>query len=84
MPLFRFSELLRIMLEWAYRRRSPEKTEFDKPALQIHATNDWLLPIRSTNPDIRIGSGGHLIPFTHSEKINAIIEGFVAGLGTPS
>jgi pimeloyl-ACP methyl ester carboxylesterase len=72
--------LFQIMFEWAYRRRLPEETNvilFDKPTLQIHGTRDWLLPIRLTNPDIRIEGGAHLIPLTCSEKVNEIIESFI-------
>ena len=59
MPTRRLSRLTRMMLHWAYRRRLPEENVpvFDKPILQAHGTNDWLLPIRRTNPDIRIKGG---------------------------
>jgi pimeloyl-ACP methyl ester carboxylesterase len=81
MPLFRLTGLSRMMFDWAYRRRSPEGSGtkiFDKPMLHVHGTNDWLLPIRRTNPDIRIEGGGHLLVLTHPEEINEIIEYFVA------
>jgi hypothetical protein len=74
-----------MMFDWAYRRRLPEECEtviLDKPALQIHGTNDWLLPIQLTNPDIRIEGGGHLIGLTHSEKVNEMIAHFVEELST--
>jgi pimeloyl-ACP methyl ester carboxylesterase len=83
MPLSRLAGLARMMFDWAYRRRLPEENEstiFDKPMLHIHGTNDWLLPIRLTNPDIRIEGGGHLLSLTHSEQINGMIARFVEEL----
>ena len=80
MPFFRFNGLARMMFDWAYRRRQPEETDaivFDKPTLHVHGTNDWLLPIRRTNPDIRIEGGGHELVLTHPNEINEIIERFV-------
>ena len=82
-PLDRFAGLSRMMFDWAYRRRSPDengKKIFDGPTLHIHGTKDRLLPIRSTNPDICIEGGGHLLVLTHPEKINEIIDHFVAEL----
>ena len=79
-PLFRLAGLARMMFDWAYRRRLPEEKEaiiFDKPTLHIHGTDDWLLPIRRTNPDIYIKGGGHLLAITHSEEINEMITRFV-------
>ena len=71
-----------MMLHWAYRRRLPEENVpvFDKPILQAHGTNDWLLPIRRTNPDIRIKGGDHILTLTYPEKVNEIIEQFVRKL----
>ena len=86
-PLFRLSELSRMMFDWVYCRQSPEEGEaviFDKPTLHIHGTNDWLLPIRRTNPDIRIEGGGHLLALTHPETINEIIVRFIEELSTKS
>jgi len=83
MPLFRLAGLSRMMFDWAYRRRLPEENDmeiFDKPVLHIHGTNDWLLPIYLTNPDIRIEGGGHLLSLTHHEKINEMIEQFIIQL----
>ena len=82
-PLLRFAGLGRMMFDWAYRRRLPEENEtviFDKPILHIHGTNDWLLPIRLTNPDIRIAGAGHLPVLTHPEEINEMIVRFVKEL----
>ena len=80
MPPRRFAGLARMMFDWAYRRR--EETEsspvFSGPTLQIHGTGDPLLPIRLTNPDIRIPGGGHTLSVTHPAQINEIIERFVA------
>ena len=83
MPLPRLAGLSRMMFDWAYRRRLPEENElpiFDKPIRHIHGTNDRLLPIHLTNPDIRIEGGGHLLTLTHPEEINTMIEQFIAGL----
>ena len=80
MPPHRFAGLARMMFDWAFRRRLPEENAektFDKLILHIHGTNDWLLPIRRTCPDIRIEGGGHLLALTHPNEINAIIEHFV-------
>ena len=80
MPFFCLSGLFRMMFDWAYHSRSLEENVgkiFNKPVLHVHGTNDWLLPIRRTNPDIRIESGGHELVLTHPEKINGIIERFV-------
>jgi hypothetical protein len=38
------------------------------------------LPIRLTNPDIRVQGGGHLLSLTHSEQINKMIARFVNGI----
>ncbi len=70
----------RMMFDWAYGKQSPEpndNTETIIPILQVHGTADWLLPIGLTAPDIRIQGGGHLLPITHPEEINAILERFV-------
>jgi len=77
-PLPRLSRLTRMMLHWAYRRRLPEENVrvFDRPVLQVHGTNDWLLPIRLTNPNIRIENGGHILTFTYPERINEILGRF--------
>jgi len=69
-----------MMFDWAYRRRLPEENEvtiFDQPTLQIHGTNDWLLPIRLTNPDIRIKGAGHSPVLSHPEEVNEMIERFL-------
>ena len=82
-PLGRFAGLSRMMFDWAYRRRPPDENGtkiFDGPTLHIHGTKDRLLPIRRTNPDVRIEGGGHLLVLTHPEKINELIESFVAEL----
>jgi len=79
-PLFRLAGLARMMFDWAYRRRLPEENEvtiFDQPTLQIHGTNDWLLPIRLTNPDIRIKGAGHSPVLSHPEEVNEMIERFL-------
>jgi pimeloyl-ACP methyl ester carboxylesterase len=79
MPPRRFAGLARMMFDWAYRRReSTESPCFSGPTLQIHGTRDLLLPIRLTNPDVRIQGGGHTLVRTHPEEINAGIERFVA------
>ena len=80
MPLHRLAGLFRMMFNWAYRHRPKEggMNIFDKPTLHIHGTNDWLLPIRLTNPDVCVEGGGHLLVLTHSEKVNEIIQRFVA------
>jgi pimeloyl-ACP methyl ester carboxylesterase len=54
--------------------------QFDKPTLQIHGARDWLLPIRQTNPDIRIDGGGHLLTITHPERVNEAIGRFAEEL----
>jgi len=77
-PPRRFAGLARMMFDWTYRRR--EETEapiFEGPTLHVHGTCDPLLPIRLTNPDIRIPGGGHVLPLSHPEEINEIIERFV-------
>ena len=79
MPVFRFTGLARMMFDWAYRRRLPEESHaviFDKPTLHIHGTNDWLLPIRLTNPDIRIEGSGHSPVLSHPEQVNDRIRCF--------
>ena len=79
-PLLRLSRLTRMMLHWAYRRRLQEENTrvFDKPVLQVHGTNDWLLPIHLTNPDICIEGAGHIhvLALTHPEQINEILARF--------
>ena len=71
--------LTRMMLNWAYRRRSSEEpVPADVfPAFQVHGAWDFLLPIRRTKPDVRIRGGGHLLSLTHPEEINRIIREFV-------
>ena len=72
------SKLLRMMFNWAYRRRLPEENVnvFDKSILYVHGMNDWALPIRLTDPDIRLEGGGHFPTLTHPEKINDILGRF--------
>ena len=84
MPTLRFAGLSRMMFDWAYRRREePEETIFSGPTLQVHGTRDPLLPIRWTNPDIRITGGAHTLTLTHPKEINEIIERFVADIECP-
>jgi len=81
MPPRRFAGLARMMFDWAYRcREEDELPIFSGPTLQIHGTHDPLLPIRLTNPDIRISDGGHELPLSHPKEVNEMIERFVAGL----
>lgn len=78
-PPVRFTELARMMFDWAFRRRLPEESNeiiFDRPVLHIHGTNDWLLPMRLTTPDIRIRGAGHTPVLSHPEMINEMIEQF--------
>jgi pimeloyl-ACP methyl ester carboxylesterase len=82
-PLPRLLGLSRMMFDWAYRHRSPEDDAtiiYDKPMLQIHGTNDWLVPIRLTNPDVRIEGAGHLLSLTHHEEVNELIRHFLDDL----
>jgi pimeloyl-ACP methyl ester carboxylesterase len=78
-PICRFTELARMMFDWAFRRRLPEESDaviFGKPTLHIHGTNDWLLPIRLTTPDIRIQGAGHTPVLSHPVEVNEMIERF--------
>ena len=79
MPTHRFAGLARMMFDWAYRRRdATEVPPFSGQTLHIHGTCDPLLPIRLTNPDIRIEGGGHTLAITHAERINEMLEQFIA------
>jgi pimeloyl-ACP methyl ester carboxylesterase len=79
MPSWRFAGLARMMFDWAYRRRDEtDESPFSGPTLHIHGTRDPLLPIRLTNPDIRIEGGGHTLAITHAEQINGMLEQFIA------
>jgi len=79
MPTRRFAGLSRMMFDWAYRRREEAvEVVFSGPTLQVHGTRDPLLPIRWTNPDIRIPGGAHTLTLTHPKEINEIIGRFVA------
>ena len=81
MPARRFAGLARMMFDWAYRRREEtESSLFSGPTLHIHGTRDPLLPIRLTNPDIRIEGGGHTLSTTHAEQINEMLGQFVEQL----
>ena len=78
-PILRFTGLARMMFDWAYRRRLPEERSaviFDKPTLHIHGTNDWLIPIRLTTPDISIRGSGHSPVLSHPEEVNEMIVRF--------
>ena len=81
MPVRRFACLARMMFDWAYRRRNEaEPLPFSGTTLHIHGTRDPLLPIRLTNPDIRIEGGGHTLSTTHAEQINELLGQFVSEL----
>ena len=81
MPTRCFAGLSRMMFDWAYRcRDETECSIFSGPTLQIHGTRDPLLPMRLTNPDIRIPGGRHTLTLTHPEEINEIIERFITEL----
>jgi pimeloyl-ACP methyl ester carboxylesterase len=83
MPTQRFANLARMMFDWAYRCRkeTTEEPIFLGTTLQVHGTRDLLLPIRLTNPDIRVLGGGHDLTMTHPAQINEILEGFVQRMG---
>ena len=76
-PTRRFAGLARIMFDWAFRRREEAAPVFSGPMLHIHGTRDLLLPIRLTNPDVRIQGGGHTLSITHPTEINELLERFV-------
>ena len=77
-PTRRLAGLSRMMFDWAYYyRKEAEPPIFSGPTLQIHGTSDLLLPIRLTNPDIRIAGGRHTLTLTHPEEVNEVIERFV-------
>ena len=75
-PTSRLTRLTAMMLRWAYRPGcSPD---FAGKTLQVHGSRDPLLPIRLTQPDIRIERGGHLLVLSHPTEINAMIQDCVA------
>ena len=77
MPARRFAGLARMMFDWAYRHQDgTELPLFSVPTLHIHGTRDPLLPIRLTNPDVRIEGGGHTLSVTHADQINEMLEQF--------
>ena len=86
LPTRRKADLAAMMFDWAFRRRPLNDGEtplFSQPILQVHGTRDPLLPIRVTTPDIRIEGGGHLLPLTHPEEMNAILRDFVNSFSSP-
>lgn len=83
-PLSRWAGLSRMMFDWAYCNRAYRSRQHEKnlpcatgkPTLHIHGTNDWLLPIRLTHPDIRLEGAGHLPVLTHPDPVNENIAAF--------
>jgi len=77
-PTRHLASLSGMMFDWAYCcRDETEPPVFSGPTLQVHGTSDLLLPIRLTNPDIRISGGRHTLTLTHPKEINEILKRFV-------
>ncbi|MDR1964231.1 MAG: alpha/beta hydrolase [Planctomycetaceae bacterium] len=72
---------IRMMLTWAYRRRN-EKELWNIPTFQVHGTNDPLLPMRRTRPDVKIKGGRHVLTLTHPEEINTILREMITQINT--
>ena len=55
----------------------------DLPIHRIHGDRDHVLPLRGFEPDEIIQGGGHLLPLTHAEQVNAFIKRFVSPTHSP-
>ena len=50
------------------------------PRLWIHGADDPVIPVRKVQPDVVIPGAGHLVNWTHAERVNEEIARFVARL----
>ena len=44
------------------------------PVYHIHGGRDRTLPVGNCRPDVVVPGGGHLLPFTHPEEVNAFLR----------
>lgn len=64
-----------VFLKWAIDKIIKwENTSYPSNLYHIHGTKDRILPVYSTNPDIKIEGGGHLMIMSHSEEIMKILN----------
>jgi pimeloyl-ACP methyl ester carboxylesterase len=50
------------------------KKDKSKNLFHIHGTNDKILPLKFTEPDVKIEGGGHFMVLSMSESLNKILE----------
>lgn len=44
------------------------------PIVHLHGTRDHILPHTATHPDVLVPGGGHLLPLTHPDAVNAFLR----------
>lgn len=44
------------------------------PVYHLHGDRDWTLPLQSTDPDMVVEGGGHVLSLTHPSDVNAFIR----------
>jgi pimeloyl-ACP methyl ester carboxylesterase len=67
----------RHFLRWASMallRWKPHQDSLAIPVRQIHGDRDHVLPHSLTAPDRLVPGGGHLLPMTHAEQVNAFLR----------
>ncbi len=57
---------LNAIINWKQSERIPG-------LVQVHGSNDHMLPIRYTHPDYIIKNGGHLMIFNKAEEVNRVL-----------
>ncbi len=65
------------LLQW-----KPHTESMTVPVRQIHGDRDHVLPHSLTRPDRLVHGGGHLLPMTHAEDVNAFLREGMAELGS--
>ncbi|WP_093825082.1 hypothetical protein [Spirosoma endophyticum] len=68
-----------MFLKWAIRAIATWKNQI-KPIdlIQVHGTNDKILPIQYTNPDLVVSVGGHLMVYSQSDAISDLLAQLLA------
>ena len=65
----------------ALLRWKPHEDSLAVPIRQIHGDRDHVLPHTLTTPDRLVHGGGHILPMTHAEEVNAFLREAMAELG---
>lgn len=64
-----------VFVKWAVNAIVNWKSkEHPKNVFHIHGTDDHILPIRFTKPDVRLEGGGHMLVYTMANQVSGLIQ----------